>query len=119
MKSILLLFPWLLVLASCTTTHQVDWNSRIGTFTYAQAVDELGPPENLELVPDGTRVVSWLAQRGRSGSVGFGMDAGFATPGLLENPMPYETPPTPDRYLQLRFGPDGRLMAWKRFYRFQ
>jgi len=58
-------------------------------------------------------------QRGIPSSVGFGMDAGFATPGLLESPIPYETPPSPDRYLQLTFGPDGRLMAWKRSYHYR
>ncbi len=31
-------------LAGCMTTPPVDWNTRIGNYTYAQAVTELGPP---------------------------------------------------------------------------
>jgi hypothetical protein len=119
MKHISCLLSWLLLLTGCTTTSRVDWTSRIGAYTYDQAVMELGPPKNVETLPDGARVATWLTQRGRPGSVGFGMGAAFATPGLLESPIPHETPATPDQYLRLTFGPDGRLVQWKQFYQYR
>jgi hypothetical protein len=32
-------------IAGCQTTKPVDWNSRIGNYTFDQAVTELGPPD--------------------------------------------------------------------------
>ena len=42
----------LLLAGGCTTKPQVDWNARVGSFTYDQAVVELGPPDRVtELAP--------------------------------------------------------------------
>jgi hypothetical protein len=108
----------LLFLTACSTGSQPtsshkNWNSRVGNYTYDQAVAELGPPKSTQVKPDGTRVAEWLAQKGRPGSVGFGMDAGQATPGRRESQVPYETPRVPDQYLRLTFGSDGTLQSWR------
>jgi hypothetical protein len=112
-------FIWLvwlgLLLGGCATTPRPDWNSRIGNYTYDQAVAELGPPAKSKALPDGSRVTDWLTSRGRPGSVGFGMDAALATPGFMESSIPYDRPPIPSQYLRLTFGPDGKLAAWQRF----
>ena len=34
------------LLAGCATTKLVDWNSRIGAYTFDQAITELRPPTN-------------------------------------------------------------------------
>src|SRR2546421_12998193 len=38
-----LLTGWLM--AGCASTPKVDWNSRVGIFTYDQVVAEMGPPD--------------------------------------------------------------------------
>ena len=107
---------WLsLLLTGCATAPQPDWNNRVGNYTYDQAVAELGPPAKSVVLPDGGRASDWLVSRGRPGSVGSGMGAGFATPGFVESSIPYDTPPIPSEYLRLTFGPDGKLAAWQRF----
>jgi len=101
----------------CSTTPRVDWDSRIGNYTYDQAVSQLGQPAHHEAKADGTQSDEWLTQRGNPGSVGIGMDGGYVRPGLIEGPIAQGTPRTPDRYLRLTFGPDGKLTQWQRYYR--
>jgi hypothetical protein len=114
MKTFVRLVWFSLLLAGCATTPQPDWNSRVGNYTYDQAVAELGPPAKSVMLPDGGRTSDWLMSRGRPGSVGLGMGAGFATPGFMESSIPYDTPPIPSEYLRLTFRPDGKLAAWQR-----
>ena len=45
------------------STPQVDWNSRVGHFTFDQAVTELGPPDKQAKTPDGKTVAEWTASR--------------------------------------------------------
>ena len=59
-----------LFLVGCAST-KIDWNSRIGNYTYDQAVTELGPPDKQAKLTDGTVVAEWMTRRGYSGgSVG-------------------------------------------------
>jgi hypothetical protein len=119
-------FPWfslLLVsaflLAGCATGPRIDWNARIGNYTYDQAVLELGPPDKEAVLTDGTRVAEWLTFRGRGGYLtGFGGPV-FYRPYHFYGPPPfyYAEPPSPDRFLRLTFTPDGRLQAWNRVHR--
>ena len=44
-----------IILAGCATQH-VDWNTRIGTFTFDQAVTELGPPDKQAKLSSGQTV---------------------------------------------------------------
>ena len=112
-------FGWLgmvalLLLVGCAT-HRVDWGSRIGTYTFDNAVIELGPPDKQAKLEDGTLVADWLTRRGST----------FAYPayGFVNSPYWYATPPvptyvdTPDYFLRLIFAPDGKLRSWKRFAR--
>jgi hypothetical protein len=93
----------------------VDWASRIGIYTYDNAVVELGPPDKEAKLQDGTVVAEWLTSRGGR----------FAYPahGFYGDPIWYATPaaPTyvdaPDYFLRLTFDPEGKLQAWKRFAR--
>jgi len=54
----------------CATTPRVDWDTRIGNYTYDQAVSELGKPARQDTKPEGTRVAEWLTQRGSPGTIG-------------------------------------------------
>ena len=105
------------LVGGCATTPRVDWNTRIGNYTYDQAVSELGKPARQDTKPEGTRVAEWLTQRGSPGTIGVGMDAGSAPPGVIQGPIAEGTPRTLDRYLRLTFGPDGKLTQWERVSR--
>jgi len=99
---------WVLVLGGllgCATT-KVDWASRIGHYSFDQAVLELGPPDKSAKLNDGTIVAEWLTQRG------FSHATVQTYPGMWVHS--YTETPAPDRFLRLTFGPDGQLCDWKR-----
>ena len=106
MKSVILLFAAItvLLLTGCATT-QIDWGSRIGTYTYDEAVLELGVPERQATLSDGTIVAEWLSYRGTT----------YATHNYYPFYYRYsrfhtmDVHQTPDRYVRLVFGPDKLL----------
>ncbi|MDB6067082.1 MAG: hypothetical protein JWR26_3290 [Pedosphaera sp.] len=105
-----------LFLAGCSTTPKIDWDGRVGNFTYDQAVLELGPPQGMARLTDGTAVADWLTRRGYShGFVGTGAGVGttFGAYAPVGTWQPYTSTTTPDYYVRLTFGPDGKLAAWK------
>lgn len=90
-----------LLLAGCATTR-IDWNSRIGQYSYDDAVMELGVPDRQATLSDGSIVGEWLRQRGGAYGVShFTRWSRFHT---------YDVHEFPDRYLRLTFGPDGQLV---------
>ncbi len=102
---------WVTVwLAGCATTR-VDWNARVGHYTYDQAVTELGPPDKQAKLADGGIVAEWLINRGSTYIYGTPGPYGFYYTG----PVTAQT--TPSRFLRLTFGADGQLAAWKKAYR--
>ncbi len=104
------------LLGGCATTH-IDWASRVGVYTYDQAVLEFGPPDKFAKLGDGTVVAEWLTQRGYA----------YAYNPWVYSYGPYWYGPyypgyynvysSPNQYLRLTFGTDGRLKEWKKFYR--
>jgi len=106
---------WLVVFAvmGCAT-NKINWNDRIGTYTYDQAVLELGPPDKQEKLTDGTVVAEWLTQRGRTafvggGGYGYAGGRGYYGPSYIQG--------APDYFVRLTFGAEGKLVSWKRFAR--
>jgi hypothetical protein len=100
-------------LAGCTTTPPVDWNTRIGNYTYAQAVTELGPPARQARLSNGKIVCKWFIQppvgpRFNSGMSNFGNNDFGAdqTIGSSYN----------NQMLQLTFDTDSTLAAWSKNY---
>jgi hypothetical protein len=89
-------------------TQKVNWNNRVGNYTFDQAVIELGPPERSAKLSDGRTVSEWLLYRGRSSGGSYYYSPGFG--GFWS----YHDPQFPDRYLRLAFSPEGRLENWKR-----
>ena len=101
-------------IAGCATTKPIDWNSRVGTYTFDQAVTELGPPDKQAALSDGKIVASWITHRygGTSFSVGTGFYGGNTGIGVGQ------TVGTgyPDRALTLTFGTNYVLTAWSKNY---
>jgi len=101
-----------LVFSGCSTTKKVDWDSRVGSFTYDQAIAELGPPDKQTKLSDGKTVADWITRR--SGGVSFGVGTGVygshsAVGGGVSTGSGYQ-----DRVLRLTFDPQGRLAAWSK-----
>ncbi len=104
-----------LLLAGCATTSRIDWKSRLGIYTYEQAILEFGPPDKNAKLSDGTVVAEWLTRRGytqayASPSYGF-------YPGYYGSFGYVDTFTYPDAFLRLVFDPEGRLREHRKFYR--
>jgi hypothetical protein len=86
----------------------------VGHYTYDQAVLELGPPDKYAKVTDGTIVADWLTHRGYTYSY-----APYYYPGWYGPYYPgyWGSYTSPDYFLRLTFGADGKLQTWKYFYR--
>lgn len=101
-----------LFIAGCAT-HSLDWNARVGVFTFDQAVAELGPPDKQAKLTDGTTVAEWISRYSTGGSVGVGVGTGFyrgpAGVGVMQS-----TPVYRESKLRLTFGTNNVLTAWSR-----
>ncbi len=108
----------LLLLGFGCASTKIDWNSRIGSYSYDQAVTELGPPDKNAKLTDGTVVAEWMTRRGYSGGyVGVMHGYGYPYHGYVYPPYYLADPPSPDYFIRLTFGPDGKLRAYKRVAR--
>jgi hypothetical protein len=105
--------PWLLLIVlvlltgSCASgpkanIKDVDWGKRIGTYTYEEALAELGEPNIMSETNEG-RIAEWMLRR--SPMVSFGV--GFGGPGVGVGTS--VSPPPSGEYLRLRFDKDGKL----------
>ena len=99
------------LVAGCAT-QKIDWNARIGNYTYDQAVMDYGPPDKHTKLNDGTIVTEWLTSRGYHQT--------YVTPGYYGRCYGPIFPTvvdsySPDYYLRLTFSPDGTLGTWKKF----
>lgn len=103
-----------LVFTGCTSTPKVDWNSRIGNYTYDQAVTDLGPPDKTAKLSDGTIVADWV-KHSHGGGLSFGVGTGFYSGGGTAVGTGVGTSTGyPDQVLRLTFGPDGKLQQVKK-----
>src|SRR6266705_1105352 len=108
-----------LVLAGCATTPKINWAARVGNYTMDQAIAELGPPDKQARLQDNSIVAEWLLRRGYnttyvSGGYGWWYPRHHFYGGFYPG---YYDSYYPDYFIRLTFGPDGRLTAWKKFYR--
>src|SRR5213595_3535594 len=99
-----ILLAMLLVLnAGCASKPKVDWNQRVGNYTYDDAVRELGPPVGSTKLQDGTTVAEWFLKYGSQMTFGFGGSM-YGGGGGVGAGQSVTTPPTA-HYLRLVFGP--------------
>ena len=103
-------------LAGCVTAPRIDWTSRVGNFTYDQALMESGPPDRTAKLSDGTVVAEWQE---RPEQVVVAPEPYFAPPGCYFGPFTpmYSETRFPPLYLHLTFAPDGRLEQFKEIAR--
>jgi hypothetical protein len=98
------------LMAGCVM-HRIDWNSRVGSYTFDQAVTEFGPPDKQAKLTDGQLVADWVSRYYNAGGVFVG--AGYygypGTVGVLETPPSYS-----ESTLRLIFGTNNVLTAWSR-----
>src|SRR5262245_48727860 len=102
-----LLAAFIFLSVGCAST-KAKWNSRIGVFTYDQAVLELGAPDKEARLADGVIVADWLTR------------AGYTYASGPYGPSPYYgawITQSPSAWLRLTFAADGKLQEWKRYYR--
>jgi hypothetical protein len=97
------------ILAGCKTTPPIDWNSRVGNYTYDQAVTELGPPDKQAKLSDGKMVAEWITHR--NGGSGFGVGLGGFSGGMGVGVSQSVGSSYPDRILTLTFGTDNKLVS--------
>ncbi len=100
-----------LLWAGCASTKKIDWQSRVGNYTYDQAVIELGPPDKYARLSDGSSVAEWYY--GRGGGLSVGVGTGVYT-GPVGVGVGVPVTPRGARVLRLNFGPDGVLQGWRR-----
>ena len=103
-------FSLIALLSGCKTTPPIDWGSRVGVYTYDEAVLELGPPDRTSLISTG-RVAEWLTSRNTTprfsfgvGSYGGGTGVGVGTGtggDIVEN------------ILRLTFDQEDKLVTWE------
>ena len=101
-------------IVGCQTTQPIDWQSRVGTYTFDQAVTELGPPDKQTALSDGKLVAQWITHRygGSSFSVGTGFYTGPVGVGVGQT----TGSAYPDRILTLTFGTNQVLAAFSKNY---
>jgi hypothetical protein len=85
----------------------------VGTYTFDQAVLEMGPPTKTARLTDGTVVADWMTQRGYTEShylPAYGYGYRYYAP-VYSYPV---VTTWPDVFLRLTFNPAGTLVAWKK-----
>jgi hypothetical protein len=100
------------LIAGCKTTKPVDWNSRVGTYTFDQAVTELGPPDKQTALSDGKLVAQWITHRNDGSS--FSVGTGFYTGGVGVGVGHSVGSGYPDKILTLTFGTNSVLAAYSK-----
>jgi hypothetical protein len=102
-----------LIFTGCSSTPKVDWSSRIGSYTYDQAVTDLGPPDKTAKLSDGKTVADWITHS-HGGGVSFGVGTSSYGSHSAVGTGVSTSRGYPDRVLRLTFGPDGKLLEYKK-----
>jgi hypothetical protein len=109
-----------LLAGSCASGKKVtvtdnNWGNRIGTYTYGEALAELGEPNLISESSEG-KIAEWFLQQSPAFSFGFGFSgtsyshhtAAGSGAGITVSPPPG------GESLRLRFDQDGKLVEWTR-----
>lgn len=105
------------LISGCATAPPVDWNSRVGHYTYAQAINDLGPPNREARLSNGAKQLKWFVPAvGTIGTPnnmnnGFGVGPNTLGAGPNSSPAGFGV-----RYLQLTFDSNGVLTDWTKTY---
>ena len=104
------------LITGCKSTPTINWNSRVGTYTYDQAVTDLGPPDKQAKLTDGKNVCEWITHRhgGTGLSVGTGFYSGGGGGGTGVGVSQSVGSGYPDKILKLTFSADNKLVEWSK-----
>ena len=104
------------LLISCKSTPPVDWNGRVGSYTYDQAVTDLGPPDKQAKLTDGQTVAEWITRRSNGGlSIGTGFFSGGGGGGGMGVGVGQSVGSGySEKTLKLTFGTNNVLTAWSK-----
>ena len=93
-----------------TNIKGIDWGSRIGTYTYEEALAELGEPDVIAESSEG-KTAEWVVRRSPMVSFGFGFGGGGYGhhTGTGVGVGTSVSPPPSGEYLHLRFDKNGKL----------
>jgi hypothetical protein len=104
-----------LVIVGCQSTPPVDWNNRVGAYTYDQAVTDLGPPDKQAKLTDGQTIAEWITQHGHSGlSIGTGFFSGGGGSAVGVGVGQGVGSGYNDKMLKLTFGTNNVLTSWSK-----
>jgi len=112
--SILFLLLAAVPFTACKSSTKVDWNSRVGTYTYDEAVTSLGPPDKSTQLSDGRTVADWVHHSG--GGLSFGIGTGFSSGHTGVGVGQSIVTGYADKVLRLTFGADNKLVSWTKNY---
>jgi hypothetical protein len=95
--------------------NNIDWRNRIGTYTYEEALAELGEPDVVSESGEGT-IAEWVLRQSPMVSFGFGFGGAGYGPHTSTGVGVGTTvsPPPSGEYLHLRFDMDGKLTESRR-----
>jgi hypothetical protein len=98
------------LVAGCAT-HRVDWNVRVGNYTFDQAVTELGPPDKQAKLSNGKLVAEWISRysNGTTMAVGTGFYGSPGGVGIVQT-----TPNYYESKLRLTFNTNNVLLSWSK-----
>jgi len=111
--SLVILFLAIAFITGCKTVPKVDWDSRVGNYTFDQAVTELGQPSKQAKLNDGGTAYQWIMLHGSNGlftNDGYG-SGNYGTGAGQTIAQSYK-----DHVLELTFGADGKLASWAKNY---
>lgn len=60
-------------LVACHSQATLDWGNRVGSSTYDEVVLEMGPPDKVAELSDGSLVGDWFHGRAPTMIIGFGV----------------------------------------------
>ena len=96
-------------LAGCVSAPEVDWNTRLGSYTRDMALGDLGQPTRTQTLSDGRELLEWARVSATQNS--------WSNQTVSRESIYNDTPgAAPNRVLHLTFGPDGKLVDWNRNY---
>jgi len=102
------------LLSACSTTSSVNWDDRIGHYSWDDAVTEFGDPDRVADLDGGVKAAEWIKERTT------GLASASDTPSYVrgEAIAPSQTygSTAPAKVLRLSFTPDGKLFNWERNY---
>src|SRR5882757_1570315 len=105
-------------IAGCKSTPKVDWDARVGSYTYDQAVTDLGPPDKQAKLTDGYTVAEWITHHssgsGLSFGTGFFSGGGGGDSAVGGGVGQSVGSGSSDKTLKLTFGTNNVLTAWSK-----